>query len=189
MHAERKRVFVDIMRWNLSHDGCHEHDRFDDDDAQYIVLRDNETGDHLASLRLLRTDRPHLMSEVFPFLCEREVPAHPGIREITRFCLSPKLRAPQRLRARNTLVRGMVEFGLMNGLTAYTAVCEMGFLSQVLSAGWEVNPLGMPQFVEGQMVGAFQITLNANTLSKMVASWQCAEPALSVVELEPAVAA
>jgi len=129
------------------------------------------------------------MSEIFPYLCEAGVPSASSIREITRFCLSPRLRAAERLRARNTLVRGMVEFGLMSGLSAYTAVCEMGFLSQVLSAGWEVNPLGLPQIVEGQMIGAFRITITPDTLSKMVASWQCSEPVLRLVEREPAIAA
>ena len=184
MHAERKRVFIDLQKWNLPHDGRCEYDEFDTEHAQYLVLADAAGGDHLASLRLLRTDMPHLMSEVFPYLCERGVPRGSDIREITRLCLSPRLRTGDRRRARNTLVRAMVEYGLMTGISAYTAVCEMSFLSEVLAIGWDVDPLGLPQMVDGKMLGAFQINLAPDTLSKMCDGWRCEQPALKLPEFD-----
>jgi len=189
MHAERKRVFVDMLHWDLSHEDNLEYDEFDTDDAQYLILQDQESGDHLASLRLLRTDRPHLLGEVFPSLCEEGVPSGFDIREITRFCLSSRLNAQDRLQARNILVRGMIEYGLMAGFSAYTAVCEMSFLSQVLAVGWDIDPLGMPQVIEGRMVGAFRIELAADTLHKMVAAWRCHHPALKLAEFDRPLAA
>jgi N-acyl-L-homoserine lactone synthetase len=90
MYRDRKRVFVDLLRWDLDHDGYHERDRFDDEHADYIILKDSKTGEHRASMRLLHTERPHLLSEIFADLCERDVPTGPNIREITRFCGAPR---------------------------------------------------------------------------------------------------
>lgn len=189
MYCERKRVFVDMLRWDLHHDENGELDQFDDDDAQYLILRDPLKGNHLASLRLLRTDKSHILGDIFPFLCERGVPSGYDIREITRFCLSPDLSAQGRLRARNTLVRGMVEYGLLAGFSAYTAVCELSFLSQILAVGWDVEPLGLPQSVNGKVVGAFRIHLATDTLRKMMRSWQSDEPALQLAEFDQPIAA
>jgi len=189
MHAERKRVFVDMLRWDLPHENNLEYDQYDGDDAQYLILQDQENGDHLASLRLLRTDRPHILGDIFPFLCDEIVPSGFDVREITRFCLSSKLNAQDRQQARNILVRGMVEYGLISGFSAYTAVCEMGFLSQVLAVGWDVDPLGMPQIVNGKMIGAFRIKLAADTLHKMISSWRCDHPALRLAEFDRPLAA
>lgn len=189
MLSDRKRVFVDTLRWDVPHDSQKEWDEFDDDLAEYLILQDSSTGDHLASLRLLRTDRPHLLGKVFPFLCEMEEPMGPNIREITRFCLSPRLRAPERLLARNKLVRALVEYGLLTGISTYTAVCEMSFLSQVLSIGWYCRPLGLPQVVEGSTIGALRIDLDPNTLRQFVRSWQCDTTALRIAEFDTSLAA
>ena len=189
MHADRKRVFVDTLKWDIPHDDVIESDEFDDDSAEYLVVQDAQGGDHVASLRMLRTDRPHLLSQVFARLCEGEVPRGPDVREITRLCLSPRRRAGERLQARNLLARAIVEYGLLMGISRYTAVCEMAFLSQLLSAGWRCDPLGMPQVVDGALVGAVEIGISAETYQMMVASWRCNSPRLNVIEFDTPLAA
>ena len=57
MHAERKRLFVDMLGWRLKVVGDEERDEWDTPDAEYLVLEGDEPCEHLASLRLLRTDR------------------------------------------------------------------------------------------------------------------------------------
>ena len=78
MHADRKRVFVDMLKWDIPHDAELESDQFDDVRAEYLILHDPANGEHLASLRLLPTERPHLMTEVFPYLCAGGVPRGPA---------------------------------------------------------------------------------------------------------------
>lgn len=173
MHADRKRVFVDLLRWDLATDGELERDAFDDESAEYIVLQDSQTSAHRASMRLLRTDRPHLMSEVFPSLCEEGVPSGPTIREITRFCVSPRGSAAQRRLARNMITRAMVQYALLTGIHAFTAACNMRFLSEVLSAGWRCCPLGLPEVIDGDPVGALRINIDAATLRSLNAQWAC----------------
>lgn len=189
MHRDRKRVFIDTLRWNLPHEADRELDQFDNEHAEYLILQDRATGDHLASLRLLRTDRPHLMSEVFPYLCEGAVPRGPRIREVTRLCLSPRLRARDRLRARNALINGLVRHVQQQDVRALTGLSELGFLGQVLAAGWDCMPLGLPQTVERSLVGAFQINITADTLGLLHPSWQCAPDDLHLVEMDRPLAA
>lgn len=189
MHADRKRVFVDMLGWGLNHDSDLEQDRFDNADAEYLVLTDRISGDHLASMRLLHTDRPHLMTEVFPHLCEGGVLSGPEIREITRFCVAPRGRAADRRLARNMLVRSMVEYALLTGIRTFTAACNMGFLSEVLSAGWRCRPLGLPEMFDGALVGALRIDIDGDTLRSLVGSWSCAPVELRLADALPTKAA
>jgi acyl-homoserine lactone synthase len=189
MHADRKRVFVDLYGWELPTKGDLEADRFDDERAEYLVLPDEPAGTHRASIRLLRTERPHLMTELFEHLCEGEIPRGPNVREITRFCIAPRGRAAARIGARNMLARALIEYGELAGVTGYTAVCHMGLLQQVLSAGWACRPLGMPQLFAGEMVGAFLIEVGPATLRMMSEAWRCDVPALRLATCTNALAA
>jgi acyl-homoserine lactone synthase len=172
------------LKWNVPHDAYGERDGFDDDHAEYLIVEDPQTGHHLASLRLLRTDRPHLLGEVFADLCGDGVPCGPDIREVTRLCMSPRLRARDRLAARNMLIRSMVEYALLTGIRAFTGVADMAWLSQILSAGWDCRPLGPPKIIEGSMIGALIIHIQPNTIRLFVDSWRCDAPRLSVLEFD-----
>lgn len=184
MHEDRKRVFVDVLKWDVPHDGFGERDEFDDNHAEYLIVHDPGTGEHCASMRLLRTERPHILGTLFADLCEDTVPRSPDIREVTRLCMSPRLRAKERLAARNTLIRGMVEYAILTDVRAFTGVADMGWLPQILSAGWDCRPLGLPKVVKGAMLGGLIIHITPETLNSFVASWRCASPALRVLELD-----
>jgi N-acyl-L-homoserine lactone synthetase len=189
MHADRKRVFIDMLGWKLSHDECGEYDRYDDDFAEYLIVQDRVSGEHLASLRLLRTDRPHLLGDVFPHLCERGVPRDPAIREVTRLCISPRRRAGERLQARNLLIRSMVEYALLAGIRAYTGVADLAWLTQILAAGWDCRPLGPPRAVAGSLAGALIIHIGSETLERFTPTWRCDAPPLRLAEFETSMAA
>lgn len=184
MHRDRKRIFVDVLKWDVPHDGLGERDQFDDEHAEYLIVQDPATGEHCASLRLLRTDRPHILGSLFADLCEGDVPSAADIREVTRLCMSPRLRARDRLDARNTLIRGMVEYAILTGIRAFTGVADMAWLGQILSAGWDCRPLGMPRQIEGSILGGLIIHVTPDTLNGFVASWRCSSPALRVLELD-----
>ncbi len=182
MHRDRKRVFVDDLKWDVPHDGVRETDQYDNDSADYLILRDQRTGNHLGSVRLLPTDGAHMLADIFPFLCEGEVPRGPKVREITRLVVSPDVPVRDRLMVRNMLGRSMIEFGLQQGVTKYTAVCEFGFLTQLLSSGWHIKPLGLPQIVDGSLIGALQIRLDRHSLTLTNEAWRHDVPVLRTVE-------
>jgi N-acyl-L-homoserine lactone synthetase len=163
MFEDRKRVFVDLLRWDLPiTDGRLEIDQFDDDDAVYLVLSDS-AGEHMGSLRLLRTDHPHILGNLFPSLCEQGAPTDFQIMEITRLCLCPRLPAFERLRVRNKLISAMVDYALVSGIKTLTGVVTARFLAQILKMGWRCEPLGPPQRVDGMTIGAFRIDIGEAT--------------------------
>ena len=163
MFEARKRVFVDLLGWDVPVlDGRYEMDQFDDVNARYIVLT-TPTGAHLASARLLPTIGPHILGNLYPGLCEDAVPIGPRIMEITRFCLDRRLRAAERLQLRNRLVSALVDDAVANGVTLYTAVAEVAWLQQILSFGWVCRPLGLPQKIEGKLTGALAIEISQDT--------------------------
>lgn len=174
MHRDRKRLFIDIFGWDLAEDNGEERDAFDDEEAAYLVLAD-EAGCHVASLRFLRTDRPHLLDTIFPKLCDGPLPHGPAIREITRLCLP--LRKRQRIEARNILARGIIDYAAAAGVSSFTAVCHMAFLSELLSAGWRCAPLGLPQSIDGALAGAVQIHMDPDTPALLARDWRCAPSA------------
>ncbi|MES2058210.1 MAG: acyl-homoserine-lactone synthase [Pseudomonadota bacterium] len=163
MFEARKRVFVDLLGWDLSVlGGRFELDQFDTTAATYIVLT-GEDGSHRASARLLPTTRPHLLDTLFSGLCDAPVPRGPTIFEITRFCLDRSLGAQGRRRARDELVSALARFGLDSGITLYTGVAEPGWLKQILAFGWRCRLLGAPRDLAGSRLGAVAIEIDAET--------------------------
>lgn len=163
MFAARKRVFVDLLKWDLPViEGRFELDRFDDEYAVYLVIHD-AAGAHLGSARLLQTIRPHLLDTLFADLCEAAPPRGPDVLEITRFCLDRRLSAQRRLAVRNRLVSALADYALERGVSAYTGIAEIGWLQQILAFGWRCRPLGRPRTHGGKMLGALRIDVSAET--------------------------
>lgn len=163
MFAARKSVFVDLLGWDVPVlDGRYEVDQFDNLHACYLVLTD-DAGAHLASARLLPTMRDGILSGLFPMLCDGPPPAAPEIFEITRFCLDRKLRASMRRLARDALVVALTDYALANGISAYCAVAETAWLSQILNFGWQCERLGAVREVGGEHLAAVRIVIEPHT--------------------------
>ena len=166
MYRDRKRVFVDWLKWKIpTVNGTHEIDRFDGDEAVYLLETDR-AGQHLASIRLLPTTKPHLFSEVFPQLCEGPVPSGSNIWELTRFCVSPDMVKTDGQRLMNLMWTSVVEYALSHGIAQYSCVTHIAFLSTILSAGWDTTPLGLPQMVDDGLVGAVLFKIWPETLAE-----------------------
>lgn len=163
MFEARKRVFVDLLKWDVAViDGRFEIDRFDDERAVYLIVSDR-TGRHRASARLLATTRPHILDTLFAELCALAPPRGASVREITRFCLDRDQSARERREARDALIAGLVDYALANGITTYTGVAELGWLQQILAFGWRCRPLGLPRKIDGMTLGALAIDIGADT--------------------------
>jgi len=166
MFEARKRVFVDLLRWEVPVlGGSWELDQFDTEDATYLVLTD-PAGRHLASTRLLRTNRPHILDTLFPDLCDNMPPATPDTFEITRFCLDRSLRSAGRQQVRNELVTALVNHALGHGIVRYTAVADLSWAQQILTFGWRCMPLGGPR----DALIALSIEIDAETPHRLAAA-------------------
>lgn len=165
MHRDRKRVFVDRLRWRVPVVADEfEVDGFDTDAAVYLLNLDAERR-HLGSLRLLPSTGPHLLADVFPHLCQRGVPRGDDVWEITRLCTSPEASAAKTVR--QELAVAVIEYALLSGIRQLTSVTHLAYLSQLLSVGWDCEPLGLPQELDGVAVGAVVINVTSETLALM----------------------
>lgn len=167
MFEARKRVFVDLLAWDLPVlAGRFEVDQFDDGLATYLIVGD-PLGQHLASARLLATTRPALLDSLFPELVDGAPPCGPDVLEITRFCLSREAGAALRREARDRLLVGLVEFALARGIHTYSGVAELGWFRQIASFGWDCRALGSPRSIDGQRLVALAIQIDQTTLAKL----------------------
>ncbi|MCW6530692.1 autoinducer synthase [Sphingomonas sp. MMSM20] len=167
MFRARKEVFIDLLQWDVpALAGEYELDQFDNPDAEYLILLADGCM-HRASARLLKTDRPHLLGDLYPHLCAGPLPAGPTIREITRFCLDRHQRADERRSARNQLVTALVEYALETGLTGYTGVAELAWFEQVRRFGWACEALGQPMQHGAELLTALHIRIEPDTLDRL----------------------
>lgn len=163
MFEARKRVFVDLLKWDLPVlADAYEIDQFDTPDAAYLVLAD-DANRHRASARLLRTDGPHILGDLFPCLCDGPIPERADFREITRFCIEPTLTRGERREARDQLVTALVEHALAAGIAGFTAVASSGWFRQIAAFGWRCHALGPQRSVAGETLVALQIDIDAGT--------------------------
>lgn len=170
MFEARKRVFVDLLRWDVPVlAGRYEVDQFDDGHAVYLILLDCDRR-HSASARLLPTTRPGILTTFFPTLCDEPAPAGATVFEVTRFCLSRDQPAERRRQARDRLITGLVRLALDRGITSYTGVAEQGWLEQILGFGWECRLLGAPRLIGSRRLGAVRIDIAADTPGRVFAA-------------------
>lgn len=170
MFAARKRVFVDILKWDLPVlSGRYEVDQFDTADAEYLILADDR-GKHRASARLLSTLAPHILANLYPCLCAGPIPAGPTTREITRFCLDPGQSAAERRRARDRLVTGLAHHALASGITDYTGVASRAWFEQIARFGWKCRALGAPVRIGRDTLMALHIAIDADTPARLEAA-------------------
>ena len=170
MFEARKRIFVDLLKWDLPVLADRfELDHFDDPHATYLIVTDGD-GEHLASARLLPTTRPALLDGLFPHLVAGPVPQGPAIFEITRFCLSRGAGAAVRREARDLLLTGLVEHARANGIETYTGVAELAWFHKVRRFGWDCRALGEPCLDGGRTLTALSIAIAADTLARLAAA-------------------
>lgn len=170
MFEARKQVFVDLLKWDVPVlDDRFEIDQFDDPHATYIIVAD-EAGEHLGSARLLKTERPHILGELYPELCAGPLPVGPRIYEITRFCLGRGQGARQRRETRDRLVSALVAYALQSGIQTYVGVAQIGWLQQILSFGWDCRPLGLPRELACGLTGAIRIDIDERTPGLLAAN-------------------
>ncbi len=140
-------------------------DRFDTDDAIYLLLT-GHGGAVIGTQRLLPTLRPHLFSEELSRFCEvRGVQRGPKILELTGACVDEDggdIRA--RETARKRLAVGPFEFCLRAGFEKFTLLMPTGLLFRYLLIGLEVKPLGLPALSGGNRKVAAIVTVNRAAL-------------------------
>ncbi|KZX52457.1 hypothetical protein A3711_05850 [Erythrobacter sp. HI00D59] len=167
MFEARKRIFVDLLKWDVPIlEDTYEIDQFDTPTAVYLVLT-GENGQHRASARLLRSDGPHILRDLYPQLCDQPVPQDEAFREITRFCIDPTLPRADRRDVRNQLVSALADFALSEGISGYSAVAPMPWFRQIAQFGWRCQQLGPSVLIDGQQLVALRIDIEQDTREQL----------------------
>ncbi len=141
MHHLRTKVFKQALGWDVNIVNGLEIDQFDIPEAYYLIYLD-ESGEVLGSTRLMSTDGPYLLGDVFSNLVQEiKVPRDTAIWESTRFCADPQ-KAPKNIAG--VLMAGMLEFALYNGIRNYVSVSDIRMETVIKRAGWGTRRLGEP---------------------------------------------
>jgi N-acyl-L-homoserine lactone synthetase len=168
MHRQRKAVFVDRMGWALDAPDGLEIDAYDTVDAIYLIEAAGPRAPVAGSVRLLPTDRPHLLGERFAHLCAGAPPSGPGVWEATRFCPSPQTPSgPPRRAMLARMIAAIMETALLFGVSRVTYVASAGLAPLALSAGWRVAPLAAPSGAGREAVQAFLAHIDATGLARV----------------------
>lgn len=176
MHLQRKRLFIDEMRWPLTEVAGLEIDQFDSEEAIYLI-EFGPRGEVLQSARLLPTTRPHLLSHVFPYLCADGAPTSPTIWEASRFCPAPATPKGEPRRALlGKMIAAILETGLIFGIERVTFVASAALTPLTLSAGWSVSALGQTRRAKRDRLTAFAAEISAEGLARVRAHYALQRP-------------
>lgn len=177
MHLQRKALFIDQLGWDLEASEGLEIDAYDAEDACYLIEAETPRSSVKASARLLRTDRPHLMSEVFPHLCRDAVPRADNIWEASRFCPHPDTpKGPARRALLALMVGGIMETALLFGVDRISFVASAALSPLVRNVGWRASPLGAPARAGRDRVTAMIAEIDALGLRRVRANNRLSAP-------------
>lgn len=169
MFAARKRVFVDLLKWDLPVlAGRFEIDHRDGPEATYLIVTDADC-EHLASARLLPVTQKDQFSRRLGAAIPDPADRAPCIAEMTHFCLSPDVDADRRKQARDTLLHGLVDHALTNAISCFVGVAEGAWLDRVETFGWQCRRLGRADEAPGGTV-PFAIDIDGTTPSRLAAA-------------------
>jgi N-acyl-L-homoserine lactone synthetase len=148
MHRLRAHVFHERLGWDVTVKDGWEIDEFDALNPLYLLSVD-EGGRVRGSLRLLPTTGPNMLADVFSAL----LPAGQTVRSATvwessRFSVDRTAaaeRSPNRLnRVTGELLIGIVEVGMLAGLTEVVSVYDLYFQRILARANCHAEPIGEP---------------------------------------------
>lgn len=160
----RHEIFVKERGWReFEHAGKHERDRFDDDNASYLLAIDDEET-VVGCFRLIPTLLPHLFSEIFPHFIEGDVPRDASVIELSRVAIAKNQRGT---RVYYELFAGLQEYCLGRGITGVTALMKTIRMPIVQSAGMRIKPLGLPIEMDGESLTAIMLEISQDVLDRI----------------------
>lgn len=146
----RKRVFHDVLKWDVRITGDQEIDSFDDANPLYVTSISPASGKMRGALRLLPTLGPNMLADTFPQL----LGGAPAIRsaavwESSRFCIDPDLAqhrsSNQVTVAAAELMCGVGELGLASGITHIVTVTDVFLERMFRRMGCPGERIGRPR--------------------------------------------
>jgi acyl homoserine lactone synthase len=156
----RHKVFVETLGWDLkTHEGM-ELDQFDRPDTLYMVSQD-EDGTVNGCARLLPTDQPYLLGEVFPQLMQGQpIPCSPDVWELSRFAaVDFNARGGSALAQFSSgiavkLLREAITCAARHGAKRLITVSPIGIERLLRHTGVHAHRAGPPMIIDGHPIFA-----------------------------------
>jgi N-acyl-L-homoserine lactone synthetase len=161
----RYQVFIERLGWQLPVVGGAEVDQFDHADSVYVVAEEDD-GAVSGCARLLPTNGPYLLADVFPQLLNgMPAPRDPGIWELSRFSAvnlvkntaTPLAQFP--LSAAAALMHEAMACAGAHGATRLVTVTVLAMERLIRRLGIRSHRMGPPCVVGGEPIYAAWIEL------------------------------
>jgi acyl homoserine lactone synthase len=164
----RHKVFVETLGWDLKTKNGEELDQFDRTDTLYLVSQD-EQGQVNGCARLLPTDSPYLLGEVFPQLMNGlPVPCSSEVWELSRFAAvdfnsrSSSALAQFSSGIATKLLREAIACAAAHGAKRLITVSPIGIERLLRHTGVHAHRAGPPMIVNGHPIFACWIEIEQN---------------------------
>lgn len=143
MHRMRARAFRDRRGWDVSVLSGMEIDGFDAIEPYYMMLRE-ENGLLCGCWRLLPTNAPYMLKDVFPELLNGQAaPQDSRVWELSRFVMEGDSPSPFGFSAYTLQsIYEVIQFGHDHGIEQYVTVTTTAIERMLRRSGVEVRPLG-----------------------------------------------
>lgn len=159
---ERHKIYVEEKEWREADGSGLEIDQFDTGDATYLIGIDNDRV--MTGTRLVPTTRPHMLSEVFPHLCDfAGVIRSADVAEWTRGFIVPEYRERGIGPLKGQFCGTVMEYCLNEGISRIGGIQDLYWLPVWKRYKWTVRPIGNPAEVAGRWCVAayFDVTRDA----------------------------
>ncbi len=172
MFQLRKRVFHDLLKWDVSVRGNWEIDDYDDANPLYVLSYSDETGHLRGSLRLLPTLGPNMLDDTFPILLgDSPQVRSASVWESSRFCIDPTISqdrgSNQVTIAAAELMCGVGELGLSSGLSHIVTVTDVFLERMFRRMGCPGERIGEPQRIGSVYAVAVAWEVTTDLLDRM----------------------
>ncbi|WP_176331181.1 acyl-homoserine-lactone synthase [Burkholderia vietnamiensis] len=163
----RHKVFIQELGWTLPTDNGIEFDNFDHADTLYVIARDRN-GEIVGCGRLLPTDEPYLLGDVFPTLMgDAALPHAPDVWELSRFAMSmprgESLTAEESWQNTRAMMSEIVRVAHAHGANRLIAFSVLGNERLLKRMGVNVHRAAPPQMIEGKPTLPFWIEIDEQT--------------------------
>jgi acyl homoserine lactone synthase len=166
----RTKVFVETLGWDLKTRNGEELDQFDRPDTMYVVSEDDD-GHVNGCARLLPTNHPYLLGEVFPELLQgQEIPCTSDVWELSRFAsVDFNKRTTSALSQFSSevaiaLLQASIATAIEQGAKRLITVSPIGIERLLKRAGFHCHRAGPPMIIDGHPIFACWIELEPRTV-------------------------
>lgn len=176
---KRYEVFIKRRKWNISHTNEREIDQFDNEHTCYIIWE--EQGQVLGGVRMLPTNKPYLLGDLFSYMLEGKAPKNSYTWEISRFFLDLPEHYPRKTQpAVRRLFSSVIEFGCLVKAKKFVALTEPHIEEIMRNIGipWERTSQIFPipeggSMVSGETVVSLDVyhSVRQSLPEKHIASW------------------